>query len=72
VPEPHGRALQPALAFLARRAGVFDHEGRHAEFLEERRGKAARLVLGEALPDDVVLLPTVDDLAGKLAEADAA
>ncbi len=34
--------------------------------LEERKGRQARLVLGEPLPEDIAVLPAVDTLAARV------
>jgi len=58
-----GQTLEVDKATASRRYRVALERG-YLRNLEDKRGKPARLVLGEALPEDVPLLPTVEALRG--------
>jgi hypothetical protein len=56
------RHLKLDKASVSRRWRVA-RDGGYLKNLEHRRGRHARLVLGEHLPEEVVILPTPEDLA---------
>jgi hypothetical protein len=57
--------LDKATALRRVRAAI---EKGYVRNLEDRRGREARLVIGEQLPDDVQVLPFPDDLQGRTVE----
>lgn len=57
------RAIKIDKSAASRRVRVALERG-HLRNLEDRRGRAARLVLGDPLPDDVVILPEPERLHG--------
>ncbi len=60
-----GKVLTVDKATALRRVRVVIDRG-YVRNLEDRRGRPARLVLGEPLPDDVPILPAVETLRERL------
>ena len=57
-----GKRLDLDKSSISRRAKEAISKG-YLKNLEDKRGRPARLVLADPLPDDVVVLPTLDTLS---------